>query len=497
MRAPGAAARLGGAGVPLVSPPASEGRIGKYRLIKRLAVGGMADIFLAQQWGPRGYERTVVVKTIRADLVEDEDLIHMLIEEARIASCLHHDAIVEVVEVGEEAGTHYLVMEFIFGRDLGQIRDRCHELGWRIPYEHTAAIIGEVLDALQHAHHEATFQGKPLHVIHRDVSPQNVLVGFDGSVKLLDFGLAKAAAQISRTRAGVLKGKYAYMSPEQVNFKGVDHRADLFSTGVVLWEMLTQRRLFFRASEYDTVQAVVACQVPFPRVLRPDVPWNSAWVAYRALRKSARWRYRDASTMRQSLLRDDERDRDAAKDALGEWMQRLFDKELAQRDMALTRARNDPPRHRQIMDAGFELLDEVTDPDLRFRPAPPPPDPAADAAVVAGLAGLVGSLLGTWRWFALVLASLVFLSVAAGVYIGSAGVKPDHGYLHVISDVPGAVVKIGDTDVGTAPVGKVPVMPGLHRIRGRYHDQERVLEVRVSAGENRVVKLRFEDGPGP
>lgn len=114
---------------------------------------------------------------------------------------------------------------------------------------------------------------------------------------------------------------------------------------------------------------------------------------------------------------------------------------------------------------------------------------------MAGFAGLVGSVLGTWRWFALVLASLVFLSVAAGVYIGSAGVKPDHGYLHVISDVPGAIVKIGDTDVGTAPVGKVPVMPGLHRIRGVYRGQQRVLEVRVSAGENRVVKLRFEDPP--
>lgn len=480
----------------MVSPAAtSEGRIGKYRLVKRLAVGGMADIYLAQEHGARGYDRTVVVKTIRSDLVEDEELIQMLIQEARIASCLEHDSIVEVIEVGEEAGTHYLVMEFIFGRDLGQIRDRCHELGWRIPYEHTTTIVADVLDALQHAHHEATDENGPLHVIHRDVSPQNILIGFDGSVKLLDFGLAKAAAQISKTRAGVLKGKYAYMSPEQVNFKGIDHRADLFSAGVLLWELLTQRRLFFRVSDYETVKAVMACQVPFPRAVRTDTPWSASWVAYRSLRKSPRWRYRDARRMRQAILRGDERDRVQARNELSDWMGHLFGKELAQRDMALTRARNDASKHRQIMDAGFELLDEVTDPDLRYRPPGPPETSGTDSATV-GVAGLLGSVLGTWRWFALVLASLVFLSVAAGVYIGSAGGRSEHGYLHVISDVPGVVVKIGNTDVGTAPVSKVAVMPGLHRVRGSHEGQSEVQEIRIRAGENKVVKLRFEDGTG-
>ena len=387
-------------------------------------------------------------------------------------------------------------MDFVFGRDLGQIRDRCHEFGWRIPYEHITTIVADMLDALHHAHHEATFEGRPLNVIHRDVSPQNILVGFDGSVKLLDFGLAKAAAQISRTRAGVLKGKYAYMSPEQVNFKGVDHRADIFSSGVMLWELLTQRRLFFRVSDYETVRAVMACQVPFPRSVRGDMPWNAAWVAYRALRKSPRWRFKDAAAMRRAVLRYDERDRSEARDQVAEWMSQLFDKELAQRDMALTRARNDASRHRQIMDAGFELLEEVTDPDLRLRPTPVQPGAAPrSASASAQMTGLLGSVLGTWRWFALVLASLVFLSVAAGVYIGSAGQRAAHGYLHVISDAPGVEVRIGETAVGTAPVSKVAVMPGLHRVRGRVDGRERVLDVRVEAGENRVVKLRFAPVP--
>jgi serine/threonine protein kinase len=361
-----------------------------------------------------------------------------------------------------------------------------------MPYEHVTTVVADVLDALHYAHHQATFEGKPLNIIHRDVSPQNILVGFDGSVKLLDFGLAKAAAQISKTRAGVLKGKYAYMAPEQVNFVNVDHRADIFATGVMLWEMLTHQRLFYRVSDYETVKAVVQCQVPFPRSIRSDVPWNAAWASYRALRKSPRWRYRDALRMRESLIRSDDRDRSTARDELGEWMNRLFDKELSQRDMALTRARNDPARHRQLMDAGFELLEEVTDPDLRLRLPPEPPESSnSSPSVAAGLRGWVGSVLGTWRWFAMISAALVLLSLAAGVYLGSGGGRTDHAYLHMISDVPGVNVHVGTTNLGTAPINKVAVMPGLHRIRGSRNGRNRVQEIRVEAGENKVIKLRF------
>ena len=181
-----------------------------------------------------------------------------------------------------------------------------------------------------------------------------------------------------------------------------------------------------------------------------------------------------------------------ARNDLADWMRQLFDKELAQRDMQLSRAHNDPGRHRQIMDAGFELLDEVTDPDLRSRPTPRPPVSASGRGAAPGMTGWLGSVLGTWRWFALVLASLVFLSVAAGIYIGSGGERADHGYLHVISDRPGVFIKIGNTDVGTAPVNKIAVMPGLHRVRGVHEGRTSTQEVRIHAGENRVVKLRFD-----
>ncbi len=465
----------------------SEGRIGKYRLIKRLAVGGMADIYLAQEVGVRGYERTCVVKTIRADLVDEEDLISMLMEEARIASCLKHDNIVELYEVGEEAGTHYMAMEFVFGRDLGQIRDRCLELGQRIPNEHVATILADVLDALYYAHHDARYQGKPLAVIHRDVSPQNILIGFDGSVKLLDFGLAKAAAQLSRTRAGVLKGKYAYMSPEQVNFAGVDQRADIFSAGIVLWEMLTQKRLFYRPSEYETVKSVIACEVPFPRAVRADIPWSLSWVAYRALRRNPRWRYGDAVKMRIALLRNDERQRSEARKELATWMHDLFQEELQIREHALVRAIANPGKHRELQDAGFELIEEATEHDFKLR-RPSVPPKRSRSNLSGAHEGLVAAALGTWKWFALVLAAIIFLGIATGVYLGAA---QSYGYVSVFAESEGVRIVVGGKSFGDAPVENIPVLPGRYQVIGSSSGDTEIIEIDVQAGEREAVRLKL------
>jgi serine/threonine protein kinase len=481
-----------------------DGRIGRYKLVKRLAVGGMADIWIAQEYGRRGYERTVVVKTIRADLTDDDELIQMLVEEARIAECLEHPNIVRLIEVGEERGTHFLVLEFVFGRDLRQIRDTCLERGVAIPYEHIVTMVTGVLDALHYAYHDATFEDRPLRVIHRDVSPQNILVGFDGTVKLVDFGIAKAAAQLSRTRAGVLKGKYGYMAPEQIDFKDLDQRADVFSTGIVLWEMLTQQRLFYRKKEYETVQAVLQCQVPFPRAVRRDVPWTLSWVAYRALRRGARWRYPDAARMAEALRAWDGRDAATAQDALAAWMSELYADRLARRDLALTRARPDPTHHRQIRDAGFELADDG-EPLTPSRPArrslssdgrelgPLAVTGEVPAHVPVGVVGFVVSTLATWRWFLAMLAGLVFLGLATGIYIASVqGKDPDVGRLTVLSRTPDVEVVIGGHRVGRVPVRDVAVLPGRHRVEGILGESRQVVEIVVDAGERKTVELRLE-----
>ena len=470
----------------------TEGRLGRYRLIKRLAAGGMSDIFLGQVHGARGYERTVVVKTIRDDVVEEDELVQLLMHEARIASCLRHENIVELGEVGVLGGTHFLAMEFVFGRDIRRIWERCDERGERIPYRHIVTMLVDVLDALTHAHDEATFEGQPLRVVHRDVSPQNAIVGFDGSTKLLDFGLAKAAAEISRTRAGVLKGKYAYMAPERVAFEGEDHRSDLFSVGVVLWELLTQRRLFFRNNDYETVQAVTRCKIPFARALRSDIPWNLAWIAFWALRKSPRWRYQSAAAMKDALLRSDSRPRAEARNEMADWLAGLFSSELRVRENALSRARKNPTRFRQIRDAGFELLEETTDPDLVARPVRRR-KPSEVASGPAGLPGIVAAAVGTWRWFIAMLVVAVLSCTALGVYFGARGLDAEnYGYVYVFADVPDVSVKVGDTKVGRAPVQRVAVLPGIHRITGESTKGTRTVEVEIVPGQNRVVQLRFE-----
>lgn len=476
-------------------------RIGRYRLIKRLAPGGMSDLYLAQLHGPRGYERTLVIKTLRPDLLDDVSSPDILIREARIASRLRHDNIIEVIEIGEDRGVPFLAMEFVFGRDLRQIQERCRELGRTVPFQHTVTILADVLDALAYAHHATDGRGR-LDVIHRDVSPQNVVVGFDGGVKLLDFGLAKANADVSKTHAGILKGKYAYMSPEQVDLRTVDHRTDIFSTGIVLWELLTGQRLFLASNEVDTVRAVARCRVPFARAVRVDVPWNLAWVALWSLRRQRWWRYGSAWSMRDALLLWDARGRDEARDALADWMAELFAEQLSWRDAALTRTRIDPPRFRQIRDAGFELLEEPTEPDsLRVPPqllmnemsTEAVPGSAATAASHAPTwMGVGAAILSNRRVFVALLVAAVLGCAALGVFFGYRGGRMEsYGYLYVFADSIDVEVTIGEREVGKAPVQRVAVRPGQHVITGRSVLGSATVEVTVAPGQNRVVQLRF------
>ena len=470
------------------------GRFGRYRLVKRMAAGGMSDIYLAQVFGEQGYERTAVVKMIRPDLVDDDESIQTLMDEARIASGLRHENIVELYEVGETEGRPFLAMEFVFGRDLRQVLERCSELGIAIPVPHLITIFADVLDALGHAHTEAVFDGRPMSVVHRDVSPQNVLVGFDGATKLLDFGLAKATAQISKTtRAGVLKGKYAYMSPEQVLFRGVDHRADIFSSGVVLWEALTGERLFARSNEYETVRAVVRCRVPWPR--RPDerFPWSVLWACFWALRKAPRWRFGSARSMRAALVREDARSPREARDELADWLSQLYRERLTVREAAIARVRHQPTRLRQVRESGFELVDEVSEPNL-LRPSGTPPSLPApsqtrpDRTMLERASGIVENR----TWFGSMFVAFVVFCAVLGTLVGSRlSERPGHGYLYVFSNVDSVEVSIGEAKVGQTPVQRIAVQPGLHRVVGRRGDLVSAVEVTVEQGENRVVQLEF------
>ncbi|MGZ3442730.1 MAG: serine/threonine protein kinase, partial [Polyangia bacterium] len=278
---------------------------GKYHLLERLGRGGMAEVWKAKALGPMGYARKLVVKRILPELACDDEFVRMFVEEARLSASLNHRNIVQVYEFGEVDGEYYLAMEWVHGRDLNTLLRSLKVRRAEPPVELAAYVTREVCRALAHAHALTDEDGQPLRLIHRDVSPSNVMVGFDGSVKLLDFGIAKALALASenRTQVGVLKGKFGYMAPEQVDADGgaVDHRADLFVAGVVLWEMLTLRRLFKGANDVQTIGMVRDARVVPPSMHNPLVPPVLDAVCMRALARARAERFADCGEMAAAL----------------------------------------------------------------------------------------------------------------------------------------------------------------------------------------------------
>jgi serine/threonine-protein kinase len=277
---------------------------GKYHLLERLGRGGMAEVWKAKALGPMGYARKLVVKRILPELACDDEFVRMFVAEARLSASLNHRNIVQVYEFGDVGGEYYLAMEWVHGRDLNTLLRALKERDAAAPVELAAYVAREVCRALAYAHALTDEDGHPLRLIHRDVSPSNVMIGFDGSVKLLDFGIAKALALASenRTQVGVLKGKFGYMAPEQVDGdSAVDHRADLFVAGVVLWEMLTLRRLFKGGNDVQTIGLVRKAAALPPSTVNPAVPPELDAVCMRALARDRDERFADCAEMAEAL----------------------------------------------------------------------------------------------------------------------------------------------------------------------------------------------------
>jgi serine/threonine protein kinase len=232
---------------------ASQVNFGKYTFVRRLASGGMADIFLARQEGMAGFAREVVIKCIHEHLGNDEDFVTMFLDEARLVAYLNHPNIVSTHEFGQEDSIYYLVMEYVRGPSVVQLIEDTKG----VEAAHALRIASEMCAGLDYAHSLRDETGKSMGIVHRDVSPPNVLIGYDGSVKLIDFGVSRAATHLHETRAGGFKGKYPYMAPEQAYGQAADHLSDLHSVGIVLWEMLTGEQLFERKSVFQTMEAVL------------------------------------------------------------------------------------------------------------------------------------------------------------------------------------------------------------------------------------------------
>ncbi|HXU06152.1 MAG TPA: serine/threonine-protein kinase [Polyangia bacterium] len=278
-------------------------RLGRYQIIGRLATGGMAEVYLALSGDVPGFRTLVVVKRILPHLASNAQFIRMFLDEARLAALLDHPNIVRIIEVGHDGEDYFLVMELVQGKPMSAVLRKAAREHRPPSPALTSYLISQAAHGLAYAHTLTDGEGRPLGVVHRDVSPQNVLISFEGAVKMIDFGVARAFGRVAHTSPGGLKGKIDYMSPEQASAEEVDHRADVFALGVVLWEALTGRRLFRRETELATMRAIVDDPIPHPSEIATTIPQELDAIVMRALRKRKDARFASAQEMAVALER--------------------------------------------------------------------------------------------------------------------------------------------------------------------------------------------------
>ena len=270
--------------VPAADPQRPEAtRLGSYEILRKLARGGMAELFLARTNGPEGFEKLVVLKKILPTFAENPKFVRLFLDEAKLAATLDHPHIAHVYDMGKVEGNYFFTMEYVHGQDVRAMLRRTVRQEQLFPLDHTVQIVHAIASALHYAHERRKPDGSLLDIVHRDVSPSNILVSYDGAIKLVDFGVAKAATSSVKTRTGTLKGKIAYMSPEQAKGGAVDRRSDVFSLGIVLWELLTTQRLFRTDNDLATIQLIINSKPPPPRTLRPECPVELERIVLKAL----------------------------------------------------------------------------------------------------------------------------------------------------------------------------------------------------------------------
>ncbi len=275
----------------------------RYRPLYKLDAGGMAEVYVAEAESMAGFKKKVAIKRILPGLIKDQRFVRMFLDEARLSLRLNHANVVSVFDIGESENTYFIVMDFVHGTNLKTLLEHQAKRGGTVPVALTVWVLNEILKGLAYAHKLTDSEtGRPIGIVHRDISPPNILVSWNGEVKLTDFGLAKATTQLESTDPGVVKGKYSYLSPEAARGEEIDHRADVFSTGILAFEMLTGRRLFRGKNDYQTISLVRACDVPSVRSYNPSVPEDLEAVLMKALAKDINDRYADADDFSDALL---------------------------------------------------------------------------------------------------------------------------------------------------------------------------------------------------
>ncbi len=330
---------------------------GRYFLIDKIAVGGMAEVFKAKSFSHGGFEKLLVIKRILQHLSDNDEFVDMFIDEAKISVELQHPNIVQIYDFGRIAANYFIAMECVEGKDVKGILRKLAERRKLLPMEYAVYIAHEMCKGLDYAHKRTDMQGNPLGIIHRDVSPSNILVSYSGEVKVADFGIAKAQISAYNTKGGVLKVKFEYMSPEQASGEDLNNQSDVFATGIILHEMLTGRRLFKTESDIKTLERIKAVDIQPPSALNPGVPQRLDDIVMKALSRDRQERFPDARSLQTALLEFMyPATPDLTRENLGHFLTELFSAEIRDERIRLeegTRAASD--LHEQAPEIDLQL----------------------------------------------------------------------------------------------------------------------------------------------
>lgn len=452
---------------------------GKYYLVDKVAVGGMAEIFKAKTFSHGGFENLVVIKRILQHLGERDDFVDMFIDEAKVSVSLQHENIVRIYDFGKLGDNYFIAMECVEGKDIRGILRKLAHAGRRLPPEYAAYLIHEAAKGLEYAHRKTDRAGKPMGIIHRDISPSNILASYEGVVKVADFGIAKAEMNARETQDGVLKGKFEYMSPEQIRGFELDQRADLFSLGTVFWEMLTVARLFKTGSDVATLEKIRSGNYPSPCDVEKTVPRAIEPIVMRLLEPDRDKRYQTAGELQADLARFlAPQTVEELRQGFTAWMQRLFAEEIAEESARLEAGSEVARRQREAAEAAGEAWPE-TQSTSTIRPSQP-------AAVLPWI--LVGGLP-----LVLLLLLMVLMSAGGLIWYSQLPEAPVavSGAELVIQARPSARIEIDGEEQGFSDFVRIRDLdPGRHVIRATapgYLPDER--EVLLEPGDSLPVTL--------
>lgn len=369
-------------------------RLGKYLLLDKIATGGMAELYRAKIIGVQGFEKLIAIKKILPHLAGEEELVKSFIDEAKLAALLQNQNIVQIYDFGNLDGSYFIAMEYLLGKDLRSIVNKSKEKGMPLSLENSLHVISRVCAGLDYAHNLKDYQGKPLNIIHRDISPQNIFVTYEGDVKIVDFGIARAATQSTLTQVGMIKGKVAYMSPEQAKGEHIDHRSDIFATGIVLYELATHKRMF-QGETLKILSLVRNAEYESPESAARDLPAKLLGILHKALEKDSGQRYQSCGEMLADLeecvyqlsMRPTAR-------GLSEYMKTLFAEEMAAEQNCLKRLLPAAAPEVKELERETPTVKEIRQKEPPAAPAPKPQEKKKSNIVWYGAgAAIVASIL--------------------------------------------------------------------------------------------------------